>query len=47
MARVIDFLPELTGEEMVYVQSMLTSMDDEKARTFNASESIGPPGANV
>jgi TM2 domain-containing membrane protein YozV len=34
MARVIDVLPELTGEEMVYVQSLINSYDDEKARTF-------------
>jgi TM2 domain-containing membrane protein YozV len=34
MARVIDFLPELTGEEMVYVQNLLKDMDDEKARNF-------------
>lgn len=34
MARVIDVLPELTGEEMVYVQSLINSYDDEKARLF-------------
>lgn len=34
MARVIDVLPELSGEEMVYVQNLLAPMDDEKARTF-------------
>lgn len=34
MARVIDVLPELSGEEMLYVQSLLKDMDDEKARTF-------------
>ena len=34
MARVIDVLPEITGEEMVYVQSLISSMDDERARTF-------------
>jgi TM2 domain-containing membrane protein YozV len=34
MARVIDVLPELTGEEMVFVQSLIKDMDDEKARTF-------------
>lgn len=34
MARVIDVLPELTGEEMLYVQSLVKDMDDEKARTF-------------
>lgn len=34
MARVIDVLPELTGEEMLYIQSLVKDMDDEKARTF-------------
>lgn len=34
MARVIDVLPEVTGEEMVYLQNILKEVDDEKARTF-------------
>jgi TM2 domain-containing membrane protein YozV len=34
MARVIDVLPEVSGEEMLYIQSLLKDMDDEKARTF-------------
>lgn len=34
MARVIDVLPELTGEEMLYLQALLKDMDDEKSRTF-------------
>lgn len=34
MARIIDILPEITGEEMLYVQSILNDMDDEKARVF-------------
>ena len=34
MARVIDVLPEITGEEMLYIQSLIQVMDDEKARTF-------------
>ena len=34
MARVIDVLPELTGDEMVYVQNLIKNMDDEKARSF-------------
>lgn len=34
MARVIDVLPELTGEEMTYVQHVINNMDDERARTF-------------
>jgi len=35
MARVIDYMPELTGEEMVYVQHLMKDYDDEKARTFS------------
>ena len=34
MARVIDILPEISGEEMLYVQSVIKDMDDEKARSF-------------
>lgn len=34
MARVIDVLPELSGEEMLYVQALLKDMDDDKARSF-------------
>lgn len=34
MAKVIELLPELTGEEMLYVQYLLKDMDDEKGRTF-------------
>lgn len=34
MARVIDVIPELTGEEMVYVQNLIKEMSDEKARQF-------------
>jgi TM2 domain-containing membrane protein YozV len=34
MARIIDFIPELTGEEMVYVQNLMKDMNDEQARTF-------------
>jgi TM2 domain-containing membrane protein YozV len=34
MARVIDVLPELTGEEMAYIQHILKDMSDEKARNF-------------
>ena len=34
MARVIDVLPEITGEEMLYIQSIIKDMDDDKARTF-------------
>ena len=34
MARVFDLIPEITGEEMLYIQSVLKEMDDDKARTF-------------
>jgi TM2 domain-containing membrane protein YozV len=34
MAKVIDVLPELQGDEMLYVQSLIKDMDDEKARSF-------------
>jgi TM2 domain-containing membrane protein YozV len=34
MARVIDVLPEVSGEEMLFMQALLKDMDDEKARTF-------------
>jgi TM2 domain-containing membrane protein YozV len=35
MARVIDVLPELTGEEMIYIQNMIKDMDTQKAQTFS------------
>jgi TM2 domain-containing membrane protein YozV len=34
MARTIDVLPEITGEEIVYIQQLINDLDDEKARTF-------------
>ncbi len=34
MAKVIDVLPELTGEEMLYVQKMINEWEEDKARTF-------------
>ena len=34
MARVIDVLPEISGEEMLYVQAMIKDVDDDKARSF-------------
>lgn len=34
MARVIDVLPELTGEEMIFIQNLINNMNDEKARSF-------------
>jgi TM2 domain-containing membrane protein YozV len=37
MAKVIDVLPELQGDEMIYVQSLLKDMDEETASTFATS----------
>ncbi|HYC87330.1 MAG TPA: TM2 domain-containing protein [Chryseosolibacter sp.] len=34
MARIIDVLPEVSGEELVYLQQLIKDMDDERARTF-------------
>ena len=34
MARIIDVLPELSGEEMIYVQNLVKDMTDEQARSF-------------
>lgn len=34
MARIIDVLPEITGEEMVYLQNLTQNFDEEKLRTF-------------
>jgi TM2 domain-containing membrane protein YozV len=34
MAKIIDVMPELTGEEMLYVQNLIQGLDDEKARSF-------------
>ncbi len=34
MAKIIEIMPELTGEEMVYVQNLIKDWDDEKARSF-------------
>ena len=34
MARIIDLLPEVTGEEMIYVQNIIKDMSDEQARSF-------------
>ncbi len=34
MAKVTDVLPELAGEEMVYVQNLIKDWADEKARNF-------------
>lgn len=34
MAKVIEVLPELQGEEMLYVQNLIKDMDNEKATMF-------------
>lgn len=34
MAKVIDVLPEVTGEEMLYLQNLLKDVDDERAVRF-------------
>jgi TM2 domain-containing membrane protein YozV len=34
MARIIDVLPELAGEEMLFVQSLISEMDNTKAASF-------------
>jgi TM2 domain-containing membrane protein YozV len=34
MAKVIDVLPEATGDEMMYLQNIVKDMDDETARKF-------------
>jgi len=34
MARLIDFLPEVGGEEAVYLQQLIKEFDEEKARSF-------------
>ena len=34
MAKLLDHLPEITGEEAVYLQNIIKDYDDEKARSF-------------
>ena len=34
MAKIIDILPEVTGEEMVYLQNLVKDLDEENARRF-------------
>ena len=34
MAKVLEVLPELTGEEMVYIQNMMNDWSDDRARSF-------------
>lgn len=35
MASLFEYLPELEGDEAIYIQKKLESMDDEGARTFS------------
>ncbi|MEX0770303.1 MAG: TM2 domain-containing protein [Balneolaceae bacterium] len=35
MAKLFDHLPELEGEEALYIQRILESMDDDTAKTFS------------
>ena len=34
MAKLIDHLPEVTGEEAIYLDNLFKEFDDEKARRF-------------
>ena len=34
MAKIVDVLPETTGEELIYIQNLIQNMDDDKARSF-------------
>ena len=34
MAKILEILPELQGEEMVYVQGLIKDFDEDKARMF-------------
>lgn len=34
MAKLIDFLPEVAGEEAIYIQQLIKDFDDESARSF-------------
>lgn len=36
MARMIDYLPELEGDEAAYISKMMEPMDEEKARRFSS-----------
>ena len=35
MANVLDYLPELIGEEQAFISGVIKDMDDEKARQFS------------
>ena len=34
MAKIIQLMPDLHGEEMMYIQSLIDNMDDDQARMF-------------
>lgn len=34
MAKIYELLPELTGEEQIYIESLIKNMDDHKAMQF-------------
>jgi TM2 domain-containing membrane protein YozV len=34
MAKILEILPEVTGEEMIYVQGLIKDFDDDRARMF-------------
>ena len=34
MSKVLKLLPELQGDEMIYIQSLLEDLDDEKSNEF-------------
>jgi TM2 domain-containing membrane protein YozV len=34
MAKIVDVLPEVSGEEFIYIQNLIQNMDDDKARSF-------------
>ncbi len=34
MAKIIDVLPEVSGEEFIYIQNLIKDMSDEQARSF-------------
>lgn len=34
MANILELLPDLQGDEQVYVQGLIKNMDDDKARQF-------------
>lgn len=34
MAKILEILPELQGQEMAYIQDIIKDLDDEKAKSF-------------